>query len=323
MNLNEAYKTLELSSSATPDEAKKKYRELTKKYHPDINKDPNATDTFKKINEAYECVKSGKGSDQPQYQQQEWNQGFNFNISDLFNQQRKQQTPIRQEPDISVNASISFKESVLGHKHDITFKRKLKCEDCDGAGSKLVDNGCLDCGGKGVIISQQGNMISQRTCIKCNGKTKTEKCLKCNSKGFVDSVTALTVNIPAGILNGQTLRLQHMGHYAGSANSFMGMSDLYSNVNIKITVGDSKGMRIEGHDVVSDLNISLLEAIKGCSKQIMTINGNQDININPKSKHKDEVILPKLGLNKVGSHRVKINVDYPEDIDTLVQHLSE
>jgi len=322
MNLQQAYSILELSESASPEEAKKQYRNLTKKYHPDVNKEPDAEDKFKKINEAYECVKNGKGSDpEPNpFSGHSWNaQGFD--ISDFFTGNKKQ-TKIRKEKDIELAATISFKDSVLGTKHDVTYKRKIKCDSCEGSGEAEINNGCTTCGGKGIIISRNGNMISQTTCHKCFGRTNSENCKKCNQKGFLETATAISINIPPGILNQQTLRLQHMGNYAGSVPGFMGMNDMYSNTNVKITVTDDNGMRIDGPNVLSDLHISLLEAIQGTTKEIHTIDGIQSISIDKKSKNKDEIILPKLGINRQGDHKVILNVNYPDDIESLEQHLS-
>lgn len=324
MKLSEAYSILELSSNASPEEAKKKYRSLTKKYHPDLNKEPDAEDKFKKINEAYECVKSGKGNE-PEYNSshnhQSWSMGIDLN--DLFGQHRSQQHRIRNESNIALKASISFKESVLGHKHNLSYKRKVKCESCDGSGSKLINNGCSECGGQGVIITRQGNMITQRACHKCHGRHQSENCAECKTNGFLEVETSISVNIPAGISNGQTLRLQHMGNYSGSVSNFMGMSDMYTDANLSVCVEDSNGMSIVGSDVISHLNISLYDALQGCSKNVITIDGEKSININCKSKNKDEVIIPKLGLNKVGNHRVILNVEYPENVEDLIKYLNK
>jgi len=167
MNLNEAYKTLELSPNATPEEAKKKYRDLTKRYHPDVNKEPNAEDRFKKINEAYQCVKTGKGTDR------EESIGFNP-FSDDFN---PFQNPFqghgrrRTEVEPIVNSvNISFKDSVLGCKQDITFSRRIKCQECNGQGAVKIDNGCTKCNGTGMISNKQGSMLFCRTCDKCGGR---------------------------------------------------------------------------------------------------------------------------------------------------------
>jgi molecular chaperone DnaJ len=323
MNLSDAYKTLGLSKDASPEEAKKRYRELTKKYHPDVNKEPDAEEKFKKINEAYEIIKSGK-DDTVIDQHGQWAYQDFINISDIFNInniRRKQSKGVRYETDISLHTTISFKESVLGCKKNFTYKRKLKCDLCGGDGSAPIHNGCTQCNGTGFITSRHGNMISQSTCNKCMGRQQTEDCKKCNTTGFLEVDTSISISIPAGILDGQILRLQHMGNYAGYINNMFNETDIYTNANLLVNVEKIPGLRLENQDVVSMINISLLEALEGCTKSIETIDGNVDISIPQKTKNKDEVILPNLGVNRKGNHRVIINIEYPSNIDNLISYL--
>lgn len=323
MNLNEAYSVLGLSQGTSPEDAKKKYRDLTKKFHPDVNKEPGAEDKFKKINEAYECVKSGRGSDpMPQQHANNWGGFANFiNIQDLFNNGRQQQNNVRQEQNIELKTNVSFKESVLGCKREFSYKRKIKCESCNGLGMSIIHNGCAQCNGTGTVTIRHGNMITNSTCNKCMGKRQKENCNKCNVKGFVEADTNISVNIPAGIENEQTLRLQNMGNFSGVVNNFMGMGDLYTHTNIFINVVNLNGLSIVGQDVVSNIDISLLEALQGTSKTVHTVDGDKTININSQIKNKDEIDLPNLGVNRVGKHRIIINIKYPKNVNALVEYL--
>lgn len=83
------------------------------------------------------------------------------------------------------------------------------------------------------------------------------------------------------------------------------------------------GLSIENDDVISSINISLLEALEGCTKSIETIDGNVEVSIVAKTKNKDEIILPKLGVNRDGNHRAIMHIEYPADIDALVHYLKE
>lgn len=311
MNLSEAYKTLELSESATPEEAKKQYRTLTKTWHPDVNKSPDAEKKFKSINEAYECVKNGKGNDPPQYNHA---QGHGW----PFGRQQPQQ--VIQLENVELNVIIDFKESVLGCKKEIKYSRKSKCTNCDGTGEIQLDNGCSKCKGKGQTTFTQRGMTFVSTCNMCRGQSKTEDCKICKTKGMVNTDISIHVSIPAGIMNGNALRLQGMGNYAGSVMGFM---DQYTDAFCHVAVNPDPFLHIEGKNVICPLVIDLLEAIKGCNKIVKTIHGDQEISIPPQSRNREEVIIPNCGVAGTGDQKVVLDVKYPEDTNKLINILEE
>lgn len=315
MNLQEAYSILELDQGADADAAKKKYRELTKKYHPDVNKDPGAEDKFKKINEAYQVVSTGKSTDRQDVQFRQPRQS-GFNPFDPFNRQGAQ---VRQASHIELHSTISFKDSVLGCRQDLKFNRQSKCPDCDGQGEKTINNGCKQCNGLGTVTTRRGNMIFTQTCDKCYGQSQTEDCKKCHMTGILDVEVSVSVNIPGGVTNGNVLRLGGMGNYAGG---FMGM-DQYTDAHLHINVTPENGLTLQGTDVVSTLEISLLEALRGCSKRVKTVLGEKDIDIKPMSRNKDEVIISRMGVNRVGNQKVILDVKYPKDVNTLIGVLDD
>lgn len=308
MNLKEAYSILEIPQTATPDEAKKKYRELTKKYHPDVNKESGAEDKFKKINEAYQIVSSGKSTDREDVQWQ--SQG------DPFGQWR----PTRQAVDnITLHTTISFKESVLGCKKELKFNRHAKCTDCNGAGQVRLNNGCTQCGGRGQVTGRQGHMVFVQTCPKCFGRVQTESCKTCNMNGTRQADVSINVTIPGGLQDGNVLRLAGMGHFAGAV---FGMEQ-YTDVHLHVRVTPAANLRLEGTDVVTDLEVSLVDALRGCTKKVKTIMGDKDIDVKPQSHNKDEVVIPRMGVNGVGNQRVILDVKYPKDVGGLIDFLSE
>jgi molecular chaperone DnaJ len=319
MNLNEAHSILGLSSGVSLEDAKKKYRELTRKYHPDINKDDGAEDRFKKINEAYQCVISGKGSDPESVSTPVRNpfnpfQGFT-GIHNPFG------GAIHQAENISLNIKISFKESVLGCQKEISFSRNGKCVTCEGQGFTKLHNNCDKCGGKGQIIGRQGNMIFVRTCDKCMGQNIQSPCKDCRSTGNINTQVSGNVQIPGGVNNETVLRLSGFGNYIGS---IMG-EDQYSEAHLHIHVEAIDGLRLEGQDVVSAIDLSLLEALIGKKEKINTISGEIEITIPKMTRHKDEIKIPNLGVNSIGAHKVIVNVNYPNDqeqIDYLINVLN-
>jgi len=311
MKLDEAYKILGLTPGVNAEETKKQYRKLTKEFHPDINKDAGAEDKFKKINEAYQIVSSGKSTDRAE--QIQWQQGQNpFNP---FGHQQQQ----KQVNHIEAKTTISFKDSILGCKKELKFNRKTKCKDCNGHGEIAKNNGCEKCGGKGQVVTRHGSSIMIETCTKCYGKNQADPCNTCNSEGTLDAEVIITVSIPGGIQNGNILRLGGMGNFAGN----FGPIDQHSDVYLHLNVTAEKGLELQGNDVVMNLSISLLEALKGCQKSVKTILGNKDIKIKSKSKNKEEVVILHLGVNQQGNQRVILDIEYPENIDNLINILSE
>ena len=285
MNKSEAIKILELSSNNPSDEdIKKQYKSLVKKWHPDSNKDPSATEKIKNINEA-----------------------FNY----LKNNNNKQEFYIPQ--DITLSTTISFKESVLGTKKDISYKRDCKCSDCNGTGF-LKNKNCKNCNGDGIITHRQGNTIFTQTCFNCYNFPKNP-CGSC-SQGRQNVETALSISIPPGILNYNILRLQNMGNYIG--NNLFGE---YTDVYLQVQVTQEPNMQIVENNVVSRYSIPLLDALKGSTLTVNTIDGPKDVNVPPKSKNNDQVIIPKLGVNYAGDHVIKLTVDYPEDVSQIIKIL--
>jgi molecular chaperone DnaJ len=296
MRLSEAYKELGLSEGTSKEDAKKKYRELVKNHHPDVSKDPKSEDKIKKINEAYKCIQEGKGSDRTQ--QSGWSP---------FHRQQ-----VIQLEHVETYLTIDFKEAVLGCQKELKYSRQTKCATCEGSGDVRVDNGCKKCGGKGMVF------IS--TCPECQGRSSTIDCLACHGDGNMNSEVVLNISVPAGTLNGSTLRLQGMGNYAGSIMG-LGFMDQYTDAFCHVTVIPEAGLSIEGRDVISNVSISLLEALKGCHKTIKTIFGQKEIIIKPLSRHREEVIISNHGVEGSGNQRVILEVSYPQDVSTIMSAL--
>lgn len=305
MDLREAREILGLSTSSTPEEIKKRYRELVKSNHPDVG---GELATIKRINEAYDLI-SGKTSPKEEigFQQNPFN-GNPFGFGHPFRQ------TVRHAENITLNTTISFREAVLGCKRDIKFSRKVKCSKCDGNGKQQINNGCDKCQGRGQSVRQQGNMIFTMTCDKCQGKQQLISCNDCSSSGVLDASVSIDVTIPPGILDTNILRLSNMGNFVGG---FMGMEQ-YTDAHLHVSVTPEEGLSLVGTDVVSTITIDLLEAVLGSNKTVNTIDGDKTITIPKLSKNKEEVILPNLGVAEKGSHRVILDVTYPDNIEKIL-----
>lgn len=308
MNLNEAYSILELPAGSSPADAKKKFRELSKKYHPD-NKVTGDEAKFKKLNEAHQFIT--KPETRQHVPQPQPNINFhNFNF-------RQQQAKSVEE--IKLDLYLTFAESILGCKKEIKYKRTIKCETCDGDGLTIVESSCDKCHGRGLTEIRRGNMVFVAPCDKCGGKRVVEPCKVCNRQGTVESETEISVNIPGGVSSSNVLRLQGKGNYFGNLGAF----DQYLDAFVELKVEEDPDLKLVNKFVVYDLTLSLLEAINGCSKNIRTVKGTQTVDIGPLSRNKDEVLIPNAGINGKEPQKVILNVQYPKDVSLLINALNE
>ena len=304
MKRTEAYSTLEIAEGASVDEAKKAFRQLSKKFHPD-NKDTGSEDKFKKINEAYQAISNNKFDDSPQRHSYGGHGGFH-----------RQQ--VIQLENVEVTTTISFKESVLGCKKEIKYNRQIKCQDCGGNGEVKLDNGCKKCGGRGQVVNRQGHTVMITTCNECYGRSNVTECKSCSGAGSVQAHASVHVSVPAGVVNGNVLRLQGMGNFAGS---FMGLADQFTDAFLHIDVTPEPGLSLDGVHVVSRLTISLLDALRGCKYKVNTIHGEKEIKIPPQSRNCDEVIIPHCGVSNTGNQKVILDVEYPKNTEKLISVL--
>lgn len=306
MNLQEAYSILEVPAGTSPEDAKKKYRELTKKYHPDVNKEPGAEAKFKKINEAYNVIQ--KGEEAPQHY---------FNAD--FSQKRRK----RVNPEVvQLHAHITHKDSIFGCKRDFIYDRRTKCDECNGQGIYSIHNGCTECNGQGMRIIRQGNMVIQQTCGKCHGRIPTEECKSCDATGSVKATRTITVTVPGGVVDGNILRLEGMGNFVEVVNNFFNSGDAYTDAFVHLHVQAPEfTCTVKDNNLHTSLDITLLEALRGCTKSVKTLEGIKEIKIPEKTKNGYQVILPNLGVARTGNQIIDINVDYPQDIDSLISHL--
>lgn len=327
MNIQEHYKTMGVSSDISDEDLKKKHKELVKKYHPDVCKDhPNK---LKEINSAYQAIQDYRKNPNP-FKRANINEsdfsGFSsFDLDDVFSGFsgfggfHQSQGPKRKVENIFSNIKISFEESVLGTEKEIELNRKIKCNTCDGKGFSLKHNGCDHCNGFGRTTTQRGNMAFTSTCNKCRGKMNSQNCNDCNSEGCVSTKSKLKVKVPAGVSDKAILNLNGAGHFAHSSM----FGDSYSSVLVTINVENNTKLKLNGNDVIYNLDISLLEALEGCEKTVPSIKGEKNIKIPQCSKNKDEIKIKKLGVKLIGDEVVVLNVLYPENKEKLISALKE
>ncbi len=294
------YETLGVDKSASDDEIKSAYRRMAKKYHPDINKDADAPEKFKEVNEAYEVLSDKtKRSNYDQYGDPNGanffggnggssgfggfsSDGFGFNFDDIFNMfgggfsnsgTSRSSTAIKGS-DIQVQINLTFKEAALGCQKDINITRVDNCASCKGTGAKGGTDytTCSACGGSGTVTYQEttlfGRVVRQGLCKECNGTGKAikAKCTECGGTGTKKVNKTISVNIPAGMENHQVITVRGAGN-AGSRGGANG--DLHIIVNIK----EHKLFERDGYDLRLKVFVPFYMLIKGGELDVPLVDG--------------------------------------------------
>lgn len=292
------YEVLGLTKGASEDEIKKAYRQLAKKYHPDINKEPGAEEKFKEINEAYDTLSDpDKKARYDQFGFEDPTGGAGFGgaggagfggfggFEDIINSffgggRRASSTSPRQGADIEKKMSITFEEAVYGCKKKIRLTVDDECTHCGGTGaaSKNDIKTCPKCGGRGrVLVRQQtifGTTQVETACPDCGGRGKiiTKKCPECGGKGRIRKTKDVEITIPAGMQTGMTLRMEGYGEsgYNGGPNG-----DLY----ISFICGEHPNFKRDGLDIILTIPLSFSQAALGDTIEVPTIDGNVALKI--------------------------------------------
>ena len=250
------YKILEVEENATDDEIKKSYRNLSKKYHPDINAD--GAEKFKEINEAYETL--GNKEKRAQYDTLKSNpyQGTDFEniFSNMFGRGPNPFQNPRQKtaPDKIIKLNVSPIDSYIGIEKDIQYSRDLACNSCKGTGGE--QKVCGACSGQGFHVKTFGTgfMVQQiRTiCANCHGQGTivTERCYLCSGRGTNSTINSIRVRIPRSIDSGQFLKLGNLGDFRNGQ-----IGDLI----IQIEVTPKDGFEKINDDLVYNLTLDLQE----------------------------------------------------------------
>ena len=232
MSKRDYYEVLGLDRNATVDEIKKAYRKLARKYHPDVNKEPDAEQKFKEIKEAYETLSDpNKKAHYDQFGHSDPNQGFGGGagadfggFSDIFDMffgggGRRNPNAPRQGADLQYSMTLSFEEAAFGKETDIYIPKEETCSTCGGDGAKpgTRPETCSHCGGTGQLSIEQstpfGRIVNRRVCHYCQGAGKIvkDKCRTCRGNGKVKKQKKIHIKVPAGIDDGQQIRLAGQG----------------------------------------------------------------------------------------------------------------
>lgn len=272
--MKDYYKILEVEENASEEEIKKSYRNLSKKYHPDLN--PEGADKFKDIAEAYEILGDKRKRDE--YNNRKNNPFQNTPFQDMFEQMFGGTTPpnFRQQrrsnvPDKIIKLKVSPVESYLGVEKNLKYMRESNCNSCGGTGGKQQT--CSICLGSGAQVKTFGSgfMVQQiRTaCPTCGGKgyILVHKCNGCDGRGSTSNFNDLRIKLPIGVDNGQYLRID--GH--GDARN-----GEYGDLVIQIEIEPKDGFEKMGNDLIYSLFLGLNDINK---EKYIVPHPNGDLNV--------------------------------------------
>ncbi len=340
------YEILGISRDAEQEEIKKAYRKLTRQYHPDRNPDdPQASDKFKEITEAYKVLSDPHKRAQYDRYGHSGMEGADFgdfgdfsqdfsgfeDIFDMFFGGRRTRTSRRPRrgADLQYQLNLKFEEAAFGGEKEISIPRVENCPDCGGSGSQPGSHPetCPQCGGRGEVSYRHqtafGNFVQTRTCERCRGEGQiiTDPCKTCNGQGQVRRQRNLKVNIPPGVDTGHKLRMAGEGE-AGPNNGPPG--DLY----IVIEVEPHSVFRREGSDLYCQVPISIVQAILGDEIQVPTLEGKVSLKIPSGTQPGRRFRLKNKGLQNIqgygrGDLYVEARVVIPEKTNRKQRELLE
>ena len=299
MNNTEYYDRLGVSKDASQDEIKRAYRKMSKKYHPDINKEPGSEEKYKEVQEAYETLSDDqKRAAYDQYGPDGANGfggqggfggfdggagfgGFEDIFSSFFGggATRNPNAP-RQGDDLQYRVNLSFEEAIFGAEKEVHYNREATCKTCSGSGAKPGTSPvtCGRCHGQGVInVDTQtplGMMRRQVTCDICHGTGQEikEPCQTCHGTGHEKQSHKVSVKIPAGVETGQQIRLAGQGEAGFNGGP-------YGDLFVIINVNPSDKFTRDGSTIYYTLNISFVQAALGDTVEVPTVHGNVEMTI--------------------------------------------
>ena len=335
---------LGVARDAGPDDSKRVFRRLARELHPDVSEAPDAEHRFREVVEAYEVLSNTErrelydrfghaGLRSGGFQPSAFDLG---SLSDLFSAFFGDdlfgvggRMGRARGADIAARVEVDLAEVATGTKREVPFGVAVQCGRCGGNGAEpdTPVRSCPTCGGSGrmqqVSRSVFGEFVRTGACPTCSGAgTLIEQpCEECRSSGRVIEERTLDVDIPAGIHDGQRIRLSGEGH-AGVAGARAG--DVYVEVHVR---PDERFVR-EGNDVYTTVDLTITQAALGATVAVPTLEGDTELTFDPGTQAGEVVVLRGRGLPVLqgfgrGSQRVLVNVTVPRRLTDEQRRLLE
>lgn len=347
-NEDDLYSTLGVAKDATADQIKTAYRKLARKFHPDVNPDDAAAeDQFKKVSAAFDVLgdvekrkiydefgaaglESGFDPDQARAYR-EWqtrsraSSGFGgagfsrggfggIDLNDLFGDLGGAGAARpRAGADVDASITVSLRDAVLGSEREVGFARPTTCDECHGSGVAAATGpkSCRECGGRGRIEIARGPMTYETFCQRCGGSGHEPgpPCPKCGGDGTTQKNVRLKVKIPAGIGDGQKIRLAGQG-LPGPAGGPPGA------LFLKVSIAPHPHLKRAGRDLSMDLPVTIREAMFGAKVEVPTLQGPISLSVPPGSQSGSRLRVRGRGVpafdgGKAGDLFVVLQVQVP------------
>jgi molecular chaperone DnaJ len=345
--MRDLYEVLGVERGATQSDLKKAYRRLAQQFHPDkCGGDKDAEEKFKEAANAYqvlsdddqralydrygfEGLRRGGGGPGP-------GQGFS-SVEDIFSAFGDvfgdffggRTSGGRRQPrgaDLRVDLELSFAEAVWGCTKEVKVARDIPCETCKGSGAAAGSKPevCKTCQGKGQVVHAQGFFMVQTTCPHCRGAGKTIKdpCTDCRGRGTQVETSTLSVTVPAGVDDGQTLRL------AGKGETVTG--GVAGHLYVVLHVQGDERFRRDGADILTEVPVSFVKAALGGEVQIYTLEdacqGTAMVDLKPGTQPGDVIVRRGQGVPRVtehgrGDHVIQFKVEIPKKLSKKQEEL--
>lgn len=344
--MRDLYEVLGCERGASASDLKKAYYKLAKQYHPDHNpNDKTAEEKFKEASNAYQILSDeeqrarydrfgfdglrGNGAAGGGFSNvEDIFSAFGDLFGDFFGGRASGGRRAQRGADLRVDLGLTFAEAVWGVSKDVKVTRDVACTTCSGSGAKpgSKPETCRTCSGKGQVVHAQGFVMVQTTCPHCRGAGKQVKdpCEDCRGRGAKPETSTLNVSVPAGVDDGQTLRLAGKGETAPGGAS----GHLYVVLHVQ---GDERFKR-DGEDVLSEVPVSFVKAALGGEIEVFTLDdnctGTATIRLEPGTQPGDVMVRRGQGIPRVGAaatgrgdHVIQFKVEIPKKLTAKQEEL--